>query len=615
MLFKLSMSGLKSKRKDYMVLLVGLIMSISIFYMFQTLALNKTFIEGNSMDGIFSVFQTGSFLLGFITLFYILYANSFLLSLRQKEFGMYMVLGAKKHKITLLMFIETIVLGIVSLIVGVIVGIILAQGVGHLLMKELEFTGGGYHAFYVPSIIVTFIFFIALFMLSAIMNGMKLVRNSLLQLVHSNSHTERTPIKGKLTNIVALLSIILLAVGYASMIYMKELKESGFIIATITVTLGTYMLFASFLPIIINKLKANKNRSKKGINAFTFAQLSFSINSLTKVLATVAMLVALGAGAISSGMALKNNVTNMVESAEYYDVEIKNPTAEEKKILDSITFKEKNEYRYKLDEQFIYQLKEDLERNRPLTRTGKDENSSRFVPVSRELTVGAVLSHRQEKNEDNTNVIPEEWGNVLRSLQKTYMNPSQKIQIVDQKMYDGIQGKEEIIILGKTDNFITYKEEWKKIDELELARYKDMKEVHLLSKYMLYEGYYSTYSGTVFMGFFLGIAFLAMLASCLMFKILSGASKDVIRYQMLRKIGVRYELLTKSIYKELLLVFLFPAIVGIMHVLVGMSMFSFLIDNPYFRIWLPIIIFLVIYVFYYFITVQLYKKIVLPKEV
>ena len=195
------------------------------------------------------------------------------------------------------------------------------------------------------------------------------------------------------------------------------------------------------------------------------------------------------------------------------------------------------------------------------------------------------------------------------------MNPSQKIKIVDQQMYDGIQGKEEIIILGKTDNFITYKEEWKKIDELELAKYKDMKDVHLLSKYMLYEGYYSTYSGTVFMGFFLGIAFLAMLASCLMFKILSGASKDIIRYQMLRKIGVRYELLTKSIYKELLLVFLFPAIVGIMHVLVGMSMFSFLIDNPYFRIWLPIIIFLVIYVFYYFITVQLYKKIVLPKEV
>ncbi|MCU5113366.1 MULTISPECIES: FtsX-like permease family protein [Bacillus] len=613
MLFKLSMSGLKSKRKDYIVLLVGLIMSISIFYMFQTLALNKTFIEGNSMDGIFSVFQTGSFLLGFITLFYILHANSFLLSLRQKEFGMYMVLGAKKHKITLLMCIETIVLGMVSLIVGVVFGIILAQGVGYLLMKELEFTGVGYHAFYVPSIIVTFIFFIALFMLSAIMNGIKLVRNSLLQLVHSNDKTAGTPTKGNLTNIVALLSIVLLAVGYISMIYMKELKESGFIIATITVTLGTYMLFTSFLPIIINKLKANKNCSETGINAFTLAQLSFSINSLTKVLATVAMLVALGAGAISSGMALKNNVTNMIETFDYYDVGINNPTVEEKKILSRITFKEKNEYRYKVDDQFIYYLKEDLEANRLLIPTGGDDGKQ-FISVSKELPVGAVLSRGPEKIENDI-LIPEEWRYALRTLQKTYVYPNQSIKIVDKKMYDEIQGEERIVFFGKTEDFMKYEQRWKQIDELEVIKYKEVEKTELRSKYMTYKSLYSTYSGTVFMGFFLGIAFLAMLASSLMFKILSSTSKDIIRYQMLRKIGVRYELLTKSIYKELLFVFLFPAIVGIMHVLVGMNMFSFIINNPYFRIWLPIIIFLVIYVAYYFITVQFYKKIVLPKEV
>ncbi|HDR7677743.1 TPA: ABC transporter permease, partial [Bacillus wiedmannii] len=99
MLFKLSMSGLKSKLKDYIVLLVGLVMSISIFYMFQTLALNEAFLESNSViKSIGFVFQAGSFLLAIITFFYILYANSFLLSLRQKEFGMYMMLGAKKHK-------------------------------------------------------------------------------------------------------------------------------------------------------------------------------------------------------------------------------------------------------------------------------------------------------------------------------------------------------------------------------------------------------------------------------------------------------------------------------------------------------------------------------------
>ncbi|PFC26867.1 ABC transporter permease, partial [Bacillus thuringiensis] len=119
--------------------------------------------------------------------------------------------------------------------------------------------------------------------------------------------------------------------------------------------------------------------------------------------------------------------------------------------------------------------------------------------------------------------------------------------------------------------------------------------------------------GTVFMGFFLGIAFLAMMASCLMFKILSGSSKDIVRYEMLSKIGVRHELLAKSIYKEIFLVFLFPGIIGMIHVLLSMKIFGLILIDPYFRIWLPILIFLIIYSIYYFITVQLYKRIVLPK--
>ena len=96
-----------------------------------------------------------------------------------------------------------------------------------------------------------------------------------------------------------------------------------------------------FSQLLLDKLKSNKKRSEKGLNAFTFAQLNFRINSLTKVLATVAMLVALGAGAIPGGMAFKNNVIKMSDECRIYDSVIQNPTAEEKKILDGITFKEK----------------------------------------------------------------------------------------------------------------------------------------------------------------------------------------------------------------------------------------------------------------------------------
>ncbi|MEN1937568.1 ABC transporter permease [Paenibacillus sp. 102] len=619
MLFKLSMSGLKSKLKDYIVLLVGLVMSISIFYMFQTLALNKAFLESNSaIKSITFVFQAGSFLLAIITFFYILYANSFLLSLRQKEFGMYMMLGAKKHKITLLMFMETIIIGVASLVIGIAVGVGLSQGIGQLLMKQLEFAGSGYKPFYVPSMTVTCIFFFVLFVLSAIMNSIKLSRISVLQLVHADAQTERVAVKGKMTVVVAFLAIILLGIGYVSMVNMDKLREMGIVIALITTTAGTYMLFGAALPFIIKKLKSNKKRSEKGLNAFTFAQLNFRINSLTKVLATVAMLVALGAGAISGGMAFKNNVMLMVDGFSVYDVTIHNQTAEEKKILDGITFKEKNEYRYKTDDKFVYYLNEDLEKNRPLVmdiKPGKDikglKDVMKYKPVSEELPVGAVSDTH---NNPEAKEIPEAWFGALRTIEPFYVHPGHTIKIVDKKMYDSVQGKEGVALLGKSDNFLTYKQEWKKLDELQLDKYKNVKEEGLQSKHALYTGFYTVASGTVFMGFFLGIAFLAMMASCLMFKILSGASSDITRYQMLRKIGVRRELLTKSIYKELFLVFLFPAIVGIAHVLVGMNIFGFILIDPYFRIWLPIVIFVVIYAIYYFITVQLYKGIVLPKE-
>ncbi|PEK99604.1 ABC transporter permease [Bacillus toyonensis] len=608
MLFKLSMSGLKSKLRDYIVLLVGLIVSISTFYMFQTLASNKTFLESNSsIRDIVSVFKIGSFLLAVITFFYILYANSFLSALRQKEFGMYMMLGAKKHKVTLLMFIETIVLGATSLLIGITIGVGFAEGISQLLMKQLEFTGEGYKAFYLPSITITCVFFFALFIVAAIMNSIKLSRISVLQLVHADAQTERVAVKGKMTVVVAFLGILLLGIGYASLIYMSyvnPLIALGLMaVGLITATVGTYLIFGSLLPVMINKLKSNKKHSEKGLNAFTFAQLNFRINGLTNVLATVAILVALGAGGIACGMAFKNNILKTTDQMRIYDSVIHNPTAEEKKILGGILFQEKHEYHYKVDDRYVYYLKEDVEKNRPFLQGMKIEK------VSEEIPIGA-FSIKRVQGETNT----KQWIQAFRTIQPDYMYPDYEMKIVDQNIYDGMKGKESTVFMGKTDDFGSYIKEWKKLDELQMAKYKNVRAEELDSKYQAYIVSHNFASGLMFMGFFVGVAFLAMMASCLMFKILSGASKDSTRYQMLRKIGVRRELLIQSIYKELFFVFLVPAIVGIVHVLVGINMFSVLLADPYFRIWLPIIIFVVIYSIYYLITVQLYKGIVLPKE-
>ncbi|UHA73204.1 FtsX-like permease family protein [Paenibacillus sp. 481] len=608
MLLKLSMSGLKSKLKDYFVLLAGLIMSVSIFYMFQTLALNKAFLESNNagISSIQFVFHAGSFLLAIITFFYIMYANSFLLSLRQKEFGMYMMLGAKKHKIMTLMFMETIVLGFASLLLGTGVGVGLAQGVGQLLMKQMEFTGSGYHPFYFPSLQVTAIFFTILFVLSAILNTIKMSRVSVLQLIHAEANTERATVKGKMTIVAAIFSLVLLAIGYYSMIKINVFAQVGIIVALITITSGTYLLFMTFMPWFINLFKRNKRSYEKGLNMFTFAQLHFRINSLTKVLGTVAMLIALGAGAISTGMAFQNNVMATANMMSIYDAVIHNPTTKEKSMLDTITFKESDEYRFKYDSKFVYYVKEDLVSHPPFVRVYNGmsgvKNTGEIKRVSDELPLG-----------DSTN-WSDDWHEAFRTIHVDGAHPDRKIRIVNEQQYEQLKGEAGVAFVGQADDFLKYEQQWKELDQLQVAKFKLDSVNQLDSKYSAYKMMHGFSSGLVFMGFFLGIAFLAMMASSLMFKILTGATKDISRYQMLRKIGVRKELLTKSIYKEQFYVFLFPAIVGIVHVLIGLNMFSFIILDPYYRVWVPLTLFIAIYMVYYVVTVQMYKRIVLPKE-
>ena len=198
MLLKLSLAGMKGKLKDYFVLLSGLVMTISVFYMFQTLSWNTEFIKSNAMiRNIQLVFIVGSVLLSVVTILYMLYTNTFLLSLRQKEFGMYMMLGAKKKSIKKIMFVETMVIGATSLVIGITVGIGLAFVVGYLLAGQLNITLEGYQSFYLPSVLATFVFFIIVFLFTALINHIKLSRVQVLQLIYSDVHPDEMPIQKK----------------------------------------------------------------------------------------------------------------------------------------------------------------------------------------------------------------------------------------------------------------------------------------------------------------------------------------------------------------------------------------------------------------------------------
>ena len=518
-----------------------------------------------------------------------------------------MMLGAKKKKIGKMMFIETLIVGIVSLVIGIIVGIGLSQVVGHLLMQQLEFSSPDYTPFYIPAMNVTAIFFFILFALAAIVNVFKLARFSTLELINGEKQADHIVIRKNKIMIQSFVAFILLLIGYISMINILRFQMLGIFVALVTITGGTFLFFQTFLPYFVQLLKNNRRISEKKINIFTFSQLSFRVNDLTRVLAMVAMLIALAVGSIAVGIGFKNNSELMVEKAAAYDVVIHNPTEKEDKVLDKMDFAKKVNYHYKSDGTMQYFIKEELNEN-PLFMAENGvlkANEEKFRKVETPLETGTIIKVEEQYND--------EWASAFAQIREERIEYGQDlpIKIVSRDEFKQLSGEEHTVLVGNTTGFFDYLPQLKKLNELEKKR--EPKQEYLSSRYESYSTWNIFSSGTVFMGLFLGFAFLAMMASCLMFKVLSGASNDIKRYEMLSKIGVRRSLLSRSIYVEMFLIFAFPAVIGIIHVLIGMQMFKGFLLAPYYKIWIPFAIFAVIYASYYLITVYLYKGIVLEK--
>ncbi|SFL45580.1 ABC transporter permease [Salibacterium qingdaonense] len=607
MLVKLAWNGMKSKRKDYIILLTGLVMSIAIFYMFQTLALNKDFTSDNAMiSSMQLVFHVGSFLLAVITFFYLLYTNTFLLSLRQREYGMFLLLGAKKSHLKRLMFLENLLIGTAALVVGIAAGTVLSGITAGMVMGQLGEDLEGYHSFYLPSLVVTLLFFLLLFVVTAVWNHIKLSKVQVLELVHADTTSDRMPSRPKVNIVMMAAGIISLTGGWLSLIFMEQLREKGILSAAILTTLGTYLLFSSLLPVLLKAVKEKGAWKEKGIRAFTLSQLTFRVQNLKKFLATAAMLIALGAGAISGGMAFKNNAPVFAEQAGFYDAVVHNAGPEEEEILDDITFTDAQQYRYKKAGDYTFYLKEDLENQPPKMRTssGGVKILDNGLPEDRE-SLADVKAARDPGSE---------WTRFLQSsFARDY---SKKPLIVNRSLYESIDAEEEVVFAGKSDDFMAYHDEFAALDQIKEQKMEAAEGEHYYSqsKYGMYESYQTLATGTVFMGFFLGTAFLAMMASCLMFKVLSGAAGDVPRYRMLQNIGVSRDLLKRSVAAELFIIFLIPAVLGLAHVLIGMNMFSFILLEPYYRIWVSLLVFIVLYFLYYGLTVKMYQGMVLPQR-
>ncbi|KRO00037.1 FtsX-like permease family protein [Companilactobacillus kimchiensis] len=595
MLNKLALSGIRHRIRDYSVLFSGLMIASAIFYMFMSLATNQTFLSSNSPAAATSfIFGFGIVLLAIITIVYVNYANTFLLSMRQKEYGMFMMLGAKSSKISRMIFVETFTIGAISTVIGSIIGIFATGLVSRWIISAMDMQVKHFNSFYLPALLWTFVFFIVIFMFSAIRNSISLRRSKVLTLLKRDSQPVKIKRNGVLKSIQAVLGLILLAIGYFALWYAGT--NPGFIylgipVALVTIVLGTYLTINSFVTAVIVMLKRNTNYSQKGLNNFTLSQLSFRINDYTKILSMVSMMFALALGAITVGLGFNNQIDNVVNGQNYYDVQVINPDAAQQKRMKSLSIKTKDVYNYKTDGKKVYYRASEFKKQ----------------PVGySQIDTKTMISSTKTTNNPSKNT------NAGYELMNTRLPDQRTMEVgfVSDSAYAAMNGKETTTVLVKTNSFKNNLATIKSISKAEIKRYPALKNAggDKYSAYTLINGFFS---GLEFMGFFLGIAFLAMLASCLMFKILSGANGDVKRYNMLYKIGTKQKVLRTTINKEIAVLFSVPAILGIIHVLMGLQLFTKILYKPYANIEIPFAIFIVLYLGYYFLTRYLYKKIVL----
>ena len=216
MLFKLSIKNIARSIKDYAIYFFTLILGVAIFYIFnaiesQTVMMNVSSSTYEIIDLMNSMLSGVSVFVAFILGFLIIYANRFLMKRRNKEFGIYLTLGMSKRKVSLILFFETLIVGCISLVIGLVLGTALSQVMSLLVanmfeakMTEFEFV------FSTSACIKTLIYFSVMYVLVMIFNTYNVSRCRLIDLLNANKKSEKIKMKNPwLCVIIFILSSFL----------------------------------------------------------------------------------------------------------------------------------------------------------------------------------------------------------------------------------------------------------------------------------------------------------------------------------------------------------------------------------------------------------------------
>ena len=627
MLFKLSLKNISKSIKDYAIYFFTLILGVAIFYVFNAIDDQSVMMKVSSTTAeiiklMTNVLSGVSVFVSIILAFLIVYASRFLIKRRNKEFGVYLTLGMSKKKISLILFIETLIIGIVSLVVGLGIGFLLSQLMSILVanMFEADLTRFQF-VFSTNACIKTLIYFSIMYFVVMIFNTINISKCKLIDLMHSNKKSEKIKLKNPLfCTIVFIISCIALGFAYYQVTGgIEKMTNANSIFVPIGVgAISTFFVFWSLSGLLLKIFISMKNTYYKGLNSFTLRQFSSKINTMTFSMTIICLMLFITICVLSSALSMKNSLNKNVVEFSPRDVEISKPANVD---LEDSDFTDKQIENYKLSFEEIF------------TKNGFDFKKFKNIVyfslyaddyVTLKSTLGTYYKTAKKnypflryddyivlmKNSDYNNLANNfnlEKINLNSDQYAVVGNYKEMIDIknealkrnteiiVNQRIYlpkykKAINGfyemgsqKSEIGFIVLPDDALN---ENQKISNKMVADYngnqddieKDVTSfLNNTSKYIITfntkkdirDASVGLGAIVTFLGLYLGIIFLISCAAILALKELSESSDNVEKFVVLRKIGVDEQELNKTLFKQIGIFFMFPLILAIIHSIFG----------------------------------------------
>lgn len=630
MYFKIALNNVRKSFKDYSIYFLTLTLGVCIFYAFNSIGDQKAFLEfGKRQAEYIKVLQR---LISGISVFIscvlgglILYANNFLVKKRKKELGIYMTLGMGKNKISKILTYETALVGIISLVVGLGIGIIVSQGISAFASKLFEVSLSNYKFLLsTDAILKTVLYFGIIFILVMIFNTFVISKYKLIDMLTAAKKNEDIKIKNPiLTAIIFFISLGLLGVAYKLVIKVGlNPTDRMFLVSIVLGILGTLLLFFSLAGFVLYVLQRNKNVYLKGLNIFVLRQMNSKINTNFLSMTVICLMLFLTISTLATGLSFKNalekgleNTTPFDASATYYiDEDSKIKTAEES--IKELGFKFNPEDKivsyneYKLEKTNLESLlnKNAEGKNKKEIVEAMTYKGTNAISISSYNDIRALSGEKSVSLANNEVLISSNLGEVENTLKNIIKN-NDKIEI-DGKEYkiannaligEGKVIKEAFESTGMTNNFFTLivpdnmvsnlkpiankininfpknSNEEERVQKL-FNEYRDG--VVDSSKYGFVNGYtrariYEDNNGmtniVLFIGIYLGVIFLISSTAVLALQQLSEASDSIDRYKSLRRIGVSQKMINKSIFTQVSIYFGLPLVVALVHSVVAIK--------------------------------------------